>query len=641
MPFPNSGELWVDDVRLMAGDKADSLMLKDKIAVGPETIPVGHLYFAGRPTPTTLDIVNTDTAAHKVSVQAIAVDCEGKPLPAVAAGTFDVPAVRLKTTTFNIDTGRKGSFRLTFELSAEGQRWRQSAEYKYAVIVPLSGVGDAEESAFAMNTHMEREPTPHLARSMEVLSQCGVKWIRAWWGWGMCEQTKGKFDFAEYDRQFNTVAGAKMCIMPILLRYYNAGYGFSEKSWAGPTTPRAIQECPSPAEMPEFGVWAGKVAQHFAGKIKAYEIWNEPTMGTSPNGVLTSQQYADMLNAATPAIRQNDPKTKIVGFAGVPLDYLEKTLKLGVAPRMDVVSEHSYSQIEMPEINLPKQTKSVRAILAEYGNKPIWHTEQGVVGDGDGYSTPALPEAEIASLYTRNLVLLRSLGIEKYFWFSAQTSPTYGNAIYYEDYVPRPRLTALNACASFLEGATCRQSYRPSDNAYAFLFEGAEPTGVVWNMNVPALLILPIAPGRLKAFDMMGNAMEVGSDKGGALLDIPAERPIFLRCGTGDAGALKKAIEKLESQNRDTVLVTEKPTAAGIEVTVTGRSGGAQDGVVELVPAAGNAPADWPAAQHFQSLGLDASKSFTFVLTRKGAAGEVRVRVGDRRMQEVRTYLPK
>ena len=328
LPFPDKGELWVDDVRLMAGDSTDGLMLKDKISVGPETVPVGHLYFADQASPATLDIVNTDAAAHKVSVQAIAVDCEGQPLPAATVGTFDVPAGGVKTATFNIDTSHKGTFRLGFELSTDGQTWRQSAEYKYAVVVPLKGVGNAEDSAFAMNTHMEREPTPHLARSMEVLSECGVKWIRAWWGWGMCEQTKGQFNFAEFDRQFNTVAGAKMCVMPILLRYYNSGYGFSEKAWAGPTTRNAIQECPFASEMPEFGAWAGKVAQRYAGKITAYEIWNEPTMGSSPNGDLTSQQYADMLKASSPVIRQNDPKAKIIGFAGVPLDYLKKTLKL-------------------------------------------------------------------------------------------------------------------------------------------------------------------------------------------------------------------------------------------------------------------------------------------------------------------------
>ena len=127
--------------------------------------------------------------SHRVAVQAQVTDWEGKQLPPVAVGTFDVPAGGAKEAPFSIDTSRRGTFRLGFELTAEGQTWRQGAEFKYAVIVPLKGVGNAEDSAFGMNTHMEREPTAHLARNMEVLSQCGVKWIRGWWGWGMCEKS--------------------------------------------------------------------------------------------------------------------------------------------------------------------------------------------------------------------------------------------------------------------------------------------------------------------------------------------------------------------------------------------------------------------------------------------------------------------
>ena len=90
---------------------------------------------------------------------------------------------------------------------------------------------------------------------------------------------------------------------------------------------------------------------------------------------------------------------------------MKNTLALGTAPMMDAVSEHSYSQIERPEANLPKQTAAVRAILAANGGeKPIWHTEQGVGGDDDGYLAPSLSEADVAALYTRNVVTLRCAG---------------------------------------------------------------------------------------------------------------------------------------------------------------------------------------------------------------------------------------
>ncbi len=224
----------MDDVRLMAGEGEGGLTLRDKIGVAAKAESVGNLFFAGRPAEAPLRIVNTDAKGHRVEVRTSIVDWEAssfRPRHGYdARGHVRRAGRRRKEATLPIDTGRRGTFRLGFELSCEGQTWRQAAELKYAVIVPLMGVGNAKDSVFAMNTHMEREPTAHLARNMEVLSQCGVKWIRGWWGWGMCEKERGKFDWSEYDRQFNAVAAAKMRIMPILLRYYSS----YEQAWTGP-----------------------------------------------------------------------------------------------------------------------------------------------------------------------------------------------------------------------------------------------------------------------------------------------------------------------------------------------------------------------------------------------------------------------
>ncbi|MGA2033908.1 MAG: LamG-like jellyroll fold domain-containing protein [Thermoguttaceae bacterium] len=638
---PRYGQLWVDDVRLMAGEGEGALTLRDKIGVGAKAGSVGNLFFAGRSAEMPLRIVNSDAKDHCVEVRTSIVDWDGKQLSAASVGTFDVPAGGAKEATLAINTGRRGTFRLGFELSCEGQTWRQGAELKYAVIVPLMGVGNAEDSVFAMNTHMEREPTAHLARNMEVLSQCGVKWIRGWWGWGMCEKQRGKFDWTEYDRQFNAVDGAKMRIMPILLRYYSS----YEQAWTGPISQRpgsgqsqaAIQECPYDSVLPEWSVWVGKIAQRYKGRITAYEVWNEPTMGSSPHGVLTPQQYAGLLNHSTPAIRRQDPKAKVVGFAGVPLPFMKNTLALGTASTMDVVSEHSYSQIERPEANLPKQTEAVRAILAANGgDKPIWHTEQGVGGDDDGYMAPSLCEADVAALYTRNVVTLRALGIGKYFWFSAQTSPTYGWAVFYEDYIPRPRLAALNACASFLEGTAYRRSFAAGKNAFVHLFEGDAPVCVAWNLNAPARLLLPGSVESLRAFDLMGNEVRVVAGHHGIEVSLPAERPTYLRCRAGDRAVLEEALAAAKMIDLDAVAVTARPAAGGVQVTLTGRSRTAQDGVVEVLPSAAAAPAEWPAPQHFHSLASGESRSLNFPLPVNATAREVRVRVGDRDIQELR-----
>ncbi len=69
LSHPGNGQIWVDDVRLVAGDGKDAPLLQDKIAAGPKTAPVGNLYFAAEPTPITLNVVNTDNRPHQVTVR--------------------------------------------------------------------------------------------------------------------------------------------------------------------------------------------------------------------------------------------------------------------------------------------------------------------------------------------------------------------------------------------------------------------------------------------------------------------------------------------------------------------------------------------------------------------------------------------
>lgn len=55
-----------------------------------------------------------------------------------------------------------------------------------------------------------------------------------------------------------------------------------------------------------FQVFAGKVAARYKGRVKAYEIWNEPTY-TMGNTV-----YANLLKAAYPPIKAADPAATVI-----------------------------------------------------------------------------------------------------------------------------------------------------------------------------------------------------------------------------------------------------------------------------------------------------------------------------------------
>jgi len=211
--------------------------------------------------------------------------------------------------------------------------------------------------------------------------------------------------------------------------------------------------------------------------------------------------------------------------------------------------------------------------------------------------------------------------------------------VFYENYIPRPRLTALNACASFIEGLTYQKSFNPGAGAYAHLYRGASAVCVAWNINAPMRLSLPLPSDKVKAFDTMGNPVQVVAEKDRAVVEFPVDRPIYLRCAGGDYPLLEKAVADAEVAYPDPVIVTANASSRGIEVKVTSRSRTAQDGVVDLVSVEGKTPAGWPPAQHFESLGPGESKSFSFAMPDKSGVREVRVRVGDWQMQEVKASV--
>ena len=322
--------------------------------------------------------------------------------------------------------------------------------------------------------------------------------------------------WTEYDRQYNTVTtGTGIRIMPILLRYeYNY-----EQSWAGSVASGTLQQPPLPTMMGEWGNFCGAVAQHYAGNIKAYELWNEP--GYDDNGTCTTAVYTTLLNETRPNIVKtgNDPNAKVIGFAGCPnltsgYVNVQAVLANGTASEMDAVSEHTYSLLMLPEKNYGPGVAPLRTVMTAGGcptTMPLWDTEEGIHADGDGYKTTWMTETDVAQYYARDVICAAVQGSQRFFWFSADNPPTYGFSVTFGDYIPRPRLAALNACASFLEGLTYQKSYIPSGKTtYAYMFKGtSNGVCVMWNTDSAASVTLAIPASEISAFDTMGNAIPV------------------------------------------------------------------------------------------------------------------------------------
>jgi hypothetical protein len=125
------------------------------------------------------------------------------------------------------------------------------------------------------------------------------------------------------------------------------------------------------------------LARRYAGKVAAWEIWNEPNLSTFWRG--SAYQYYQLLKSGYLALKAGDPKATVVmsGLSGAGLDFLKQIIELITtdpeAPAhggfFDIFSWHGYTR----PTRIFEYTNSYRTLLGASGlRKIVWIGETGV-----------------------------------------------------------------------------------------------------------------------------------------------------------------------------------------------------------------------------------------------------------------------
>jgi O-antigen ligase len=273
----------------------------------------------------------------------------------------------------------------------------------------LSEIKDADIAGIGANTFLHREPNlAKVRRELEVLRGAGIGIIRQEFNWAEIEpiasgqhiDAAGRDSWAKYD---HIVAIAEELGIEILARLDRA------PGWATPGF--NPQDNPSvqapPADYADFASFAERVAARYRGKIRYYQIWNEPNLhgewgGLSPN----PSEYLDMLRIVGQAIRAKDAGNRIVLAGLAPtietgpdnlsdLIFLRRLYELGARGDFDVAASMAYGLFSGPrDIRIaPERTNFPRSVLwreimLEFGDfrTPIWAAEYGWMSLPDGWA---------------------------------------------------------------------------------------------------------------------------------------------------------------------------------------------------------------------------------------------------------------
>jgi len=187
-------------------------------------------------------------------------------------------------------------------------------------------------------------------RDLRLIEQAGFTWVKQNVAWrGLEGIERGHFDWWFTD---HVVEQAEGYGLQILFRLD----GVPAPDWV------EMPDNPSlPAHPDDFGHFCAAVAERYRGRVRAYQVWNEPNLTREWGGAPPDPRgYVQLLRACYVAIKEADPAAAVIsaGLAptgtGLPealpdTEYLVEMYEAGAAPYFDLLGVNAPGFAAPPE----------------------------------------------------------------------------------------------------------------------------------------------------------------------------------------------------------------------------------------------------------------------------------------------------
>jgi hypothetical protein len=294
--------------------------------------------------------------------------------------------------------------------------FRARVVYLLAMIALLSARADGK---FQLVPSTERIPEKffgmHIHHAAAVTPWPAVP-IGSWrlWDaqvtWPQIEPRKGQWNFQLLDRYVSLAEEHETeVLLPLGLT----------PQWASKRPLEASVYHPGyaaePGDNSDWQIYVTAVVTRYKGRIRAYEIWNEPNNRGFWTG--DTEQMVVLTREAWEIIHRIDPSAYVVSPGATTssgVAWLTQFLNLGGGKYVDVIAFHFYVSPQPPEAMVPL-IEQVRQVMRETGvaGKPLWNTESG-------WQAPKpFPSAQLAADYlARAYVLNWAAGVSRFYWYA-------------------------------------------------------------------------------------------------------------------------------------------------------------------------------------------------------------------------------
>ncbi|HLY12309.1 MAG TPA: hypothetical protein VKW04_23610 [Planctomycetota bacterium] len=237
-----------------------------------------------------------------------------------------------------------------------------------------------------------------------------------------------------------------------------------------------------------WGHYCGEVVKHCKGRVRYWEVWNEPPNGTGRDQ--TAADYAKIVVAAYDAAKAADPAC-LVGIAAksVAITYLDQAIKAGAKGHFDYVTLHPYEvsgcTIKHPgtePVYLQIAGTLKKMLAAQDPSKvacPIIFTELGHAAGGQwgahlaGFSDPDVQAHAVVKYYAMGI----AQGITCIQWFEGMDGDSGPMGLLDGKAQPRPAFGAYTQMLKYFgQHPTYLGWVLLNDRHYAFVFQGVKGT---------------------------------------------------------------------------------------------------------------------------------------------------------------------
>lgn len=261
-----------------------------------------------------------------------------------------------------------------------------------------------------------------------------------------------------------------------------------------------------PANNQDWQDYITAVATRYRGRIRYYEIWNEPNDPTYYTG--TVAELATLTKEASQILKAIDPGNTVVSPAPYVAGYLDQLLTAGIGPYVDMLAFHIYTYATLPE-TAGTSLAGVRLVMAKHGvgTTPLWDTE-GASGDNTTSDTVS------ANYVVRRYLVDLAYGSVRFDYYAWGRASKFCPAMESTD--PRTLTTTAKAYRylyGWLQGASLTQVIVDAAGNWQLWFNwpGGRTGVIVWNPTQTTQLALPSSFAARSAHDLWGGVQPVSS----------------------------------------------------------------------------------------------------------------------------------